>query len=313
MAGTDESTKHILQSLVANGVIAVAKGGAAFVTGSGALLAETIHSAADCGNQVLLLVGVKRARKPPDATHPFGYGRDLYFWSFIVALFMFVGGGGFSIYEGLHKLGHPELPERVWVGYVILAFSLLIEGAATWENVRELNRRRGIVPFFRYLKRSKDSALVVVFGENAAATVGLILALASLVAVDVTGNPIFDAVGTLLIGVVLVLVAAFLAVEIKSLLVGEAADPVVHDAVRELARSQPLIEEIFEVITVQQGAGEVLVACKARFKDGAEPRQICDAINAFEAELRARHPEVKWCFVEPDMPPSAAVTAAASE
>ncbi len=299
-------TKHIYQSLFANLAIACGKGVASFVTGSGAMLAETIHSAADASNQILLLFGVTRARKPADTAHPLGYGRDLYFWSFIVALLLFTGGGLFSIYEGLHKLAHPELPEKLWLAYLILGLSLVIEGGATLSNVKELNRRRGAVPFFRYLARSKDSDLIVVFGENAAASLGLILALVSLALVQATRNPIYDAIGTLLIGAVLMAVAIFLAVEIKALLVGEAADPGVAAAAHELGAAQPLIDELFEIITVQQGPGEVLLACKARFSEGATARQICQAINEFEIELRARRPEVKWCFVEADIPPEQA-------
>src|SRR5262249_44042233 len=160
--------------------IAVFKGVAAFYTGSGALLAETIHSFADCANQLLLLLGVRQAAQKPDALHPLGYGRSLYFWSFIVALLLFSGGGMFSIYEGIHKLQHAERVENVWVGVAILAFSLLLEGWSAISNIRELNKRRGRVPFFKYLRDTKDSDLIVVFGENGAASLGLIFALAAL-------------------------------------------------------------------------------------------------------------------------------------
>ncbi|HEY1101042.1 MAG TPA: cation diffusion facilitator family transporter, partial [Myxococcota bacterium] len=173
----EDSSKHIIQSLVANLVIAAAKFIAAFVTGSGAMLAEAIHSFADCGNQLLLLRGVKEAKRPPDDAHPLGYGRTLYFWSFMVALLLFTGGGVFSIYEGIHHFQHPEPVTNVGLAIGILVFALALEGWATFGNIKELNRRRGGVPFVRYLRETKDSDLVVVFGENSAAVLGLFFAL----------------------------------------------------------------------------------------------------------------------------------------
>lgn len=299
----DHSTSHIIQSLVANLVIAVAKGVAAIMTGSGALLAETLHTFADCGNQLLLLLGVKRARKAPDESHPLGYGRSLYFWSFMVALLLFTGGGVFSVYEGIHKILEPEPVSKIYVGLGILGFSIAIEGWATLSNVRELNRRRGATPFFRYLRETKDSDLVVIFGENAAATLGLVFAIAALGLSYVTGDARWDAVGSLAIGVVLIGVAVFLAVEVKSLLVGEAADPSVGAAVRELVAAEQGLEELLEVITIQQGPGEVMAAFKIRFTETMTANEVCKAINRFEGALRAKCPEVKWCFVEPDLEP----------
>src|SRR6185503_15785226 len=187
------SNSHIIQSLAVNAAIAVAKGVAAFYTGSGAMLAETIHSAADCGNQLLLLLGVKRAAKKPDAKHPLGYGRSLYFWSFMVALLLFSGGGMFSIYEGIHKLQHRQPVDKLWLGLIILGVSLLIEGWALLGNLREMNRRRAGKPFLRYLRDTKDSDLVVVFGENLAAVLGLGLAMVALVVAKETGDSRWDA------------------------------------------------------------------------------------------------------------------------
>lgn len=295
------STSHILQALVANLVIASGKGVAAVLTGSGALLAETLHSAADCGNQLLLLLGVKRSRRAPDASHPLGYGRALYFWSFMVALMLFAGGGMFSIYEGIHKIREPEPIEKVWIGLGILSFSLLIEGWATLGNIRELDRRRGSVPFFRYLRETKDSDLVVIFGENAAATLGLIIALGALVVSYYTHDARWDAIGSLFIGFVLVGVAIFLAIEVKSLLVGEAADPSIAKAIEELLPAHPHMEEMLQLITLQQGPGEVMAAIKIRFAPALTANEVCEAINQFEASLRGRCPEVRWCFVEPDL------------
>ena len=296
-------TKHIFQSLAVNVSIAIAKGIAAFFTGSGSMLAETIHSSADCANQLLLLIGVTRARAKPDDSHPLGYGRSLYFWSFIVSLLLFSGGGVFSIYEGIHKMSHPEPVEHVWLGFAILGFSLAMEGWATWGNLKEMKVRRGETPLFKYLQQTKDSDLVVVFGENAAAVVGLIFAIASLFLAWQLNEPRWDAVGSLLIGVVLVCVAIFLGREITSLLLGERADPKIELTVHQVAKESKNIEEVLRIITLQQGPGEVVVACKVRVSDGLSAREAIDAINAFEKTIRERCPEVKWSFVEPDYAP----------
>jgi cation diffusion facilitator family transporter len=298
MAG---STAHIIQSLIANTVIAVSKGVAAVITGSGAMLAETIHSSADCGNQLLLLFGVKQSRKPATTDHPLGYGRALYFWSFMVAVLLFIGGGMFSIYEGVHKIRHPEPVDDILVGVIVLVVALAIEGWATFGNIVELNKRRGERPFARFLRETKDSDLVVVFGENSAAVLGLVLALGSLLLAKTTGDGMWDGVGSLAVGVVLIAVAVFLAVEIKSLLVGERADPVIERAVQELAAADPNVVQVLRLLTVQQGPGEVMVAMKLRFKSGLTTGgDLCAAINAFEARLGEKVPEVRWTFIEPD-------------
>ena len=295
-------TGHIFQALAVNLVIALGKGVAAFFTGSGALLAETIHTGADCGNQLVLLLGVKSSQKPPSETHPLGHGRALYFWSFIVALFLFVGGGVFSVYEGIHKLESPEPITLVGVGFGILIFSLLLEGGSTIANIKEMNRRRGTLSFARYLKSTKDSDLIVVFGENAAASVGLVVAILSLFASWITGDPVWDAWGSLAIGFVLIGVAVFLAIEVKSLLIGESGDPSIRRAVEELLPHHPHMTKLLHLITVQQGPGQVVLMMKIGFKSDLDVGSVCDAINNFEGALRAKCSEVRWCFIEPDRP-----------
>lgn len=298
MAG---DTKQIFQSLAVNLIIAGAKGVAAVFTGSGAMLAETLHSTADCSNQLLLLLGVKASAKPPDDSHPLGYGRDLYFWSFVVALLLFSGGGVFSIYEGVHKLSHPEPVENVWMGLAILIFSICLEGWATWGNLKEMKKRRGDTPLFTYLQNTKDSDLIILFGENSAAVLGLLFAIGSLLLAWQTGNAQWDAIGSILIGVVLVGVAIFLAREVKSLLIGERADPTVEAAVKAtVGPKHPNIEAVLRLISVQQGPGEVLVAMKVRVKSGLTTEEVVDSINAFEQAVHNHAPEVRWCFVEPD-------------
>jgi cation diffusion facilitator family transporter len=297
MAG---SSGEVIKSLVVNMVIASSKGVAAAITGSGAMLAETLHSFADCGNQLLLLVGIKQSKRPADDKHPLGYGRNMYFYSFIVALLLFSGGGVFSIYEGVHKMQHPEAVGDITIAIVILALSIALEGWSTLGNIKAMNARRGDTPFFRYLRDSKDSDLIVIFGENSAAVLGLVLALGALLLAKQTGDGRWDAAGSLAIGVVLVGVAIFLAREIKSLLVGEAADPGLIKVAEELVDADPNIDKIIRMLTIQQGPGEILVAMKLKFRAGIETGALCGIINAFEERLEQRVPEVKWSFIEPD-------------
>ncbi len=301
MSAGGHGVSHIIQSLVVNSVIALAKLTAAVFTKSGSMLAEGIHSAADCGNQLLLLWGVKQGQQPADDKHPLGYGRNVYFWSFMVALLLFTGGGVFSVYEGIHKLMEPEPVDHVEWAIGILAASLLLEGWATFGNIKELNQRRGTKPFFQFLRETKDSDLVVVFGENSAAVLGLAIALASIAVTMATGDTRFDAIGSLLVGVVLIAVAVFLAVEVKSLLVGEAADPEIGKAADELARVDSRVHHVISCITMQQGPGEVLVAIKIKCEPGLSALDVSRLINEFEARLRGKCPEARWIYVEPDL------------
>ena len=296
----ESSARHLIQSLLVNVAIAVVKSIAAYFTKSGSMLAEALHSFSDCGNQILLLIGVRQAKKPADDKHPFGYGRAVYFWSFMVAMMLFLGGGMFSMYEGVHKIREPEPVERVWLGVGILAISLVLEGGATLSNIKELNKRRGKKAFYQYLKDTTDSDLVVVFGENSAAVLGLAFAIAALLLASATGDGRWDGIGSAAIGVVLVGVAIFLATEVSSLLLGEAADPDIDGVARELATTFPEMEGVLNVLTMQQGPGEVLVHIKIAFLATLTVEECCRVINVFEERLRAARPEVRWVFVEPD-------------
>jgi cation diffusion facilitator family transporter len=307
---SEHSTKHIVQSLTVNLLIAVMKAVAAFFTKSGAMLAEALHSLADCGNQILLLVGVRQARRPPDATHPLGYGRALYFWSFMVALLLFSGGGVFSIYEGIHKIHEPEPVEKVWLGFLILGGSIVLEGGATISNIHELNKRRGKTPFMRYLRETKDSDLVVVFGENSAAVLGLAFAMGALLLAWATNDGRWDGLGSIVIGLVLIAVALFLAKEVQSLLLGEAADAEIAEAARQAVEETPELTQVLNLITLQQGPGEVMVAIKVAFHPAIDIEEACEVINRFEARLREKRKEIRWCFVEPDVPRTASKRAA---
>ena len=294
---------HIWQALGTNLLIALGKGVCAGLTGSGALLAETLHSAADCGNQVLLLVGIQRSKQPPSDAFPLGQGRGVYFWSFMVALLLFSGGGVFSLYEGIHKFFAHETEEvgGIWLGVGMLAFALVLEGWSTFSNIRELNKRRGKTPFVKYLRDTKESDLIVIFGENSAAVFGLIIALTALLLSHITGDHRWDSAGTVLIGVTLIGVAAFLARETVSLLLGESPDPEVVAAVHEVAAELPQVQRVFRVIPLQQGPGEVLIAMKMVFEPTLNVVEVTKVINEFEKRLRARRKERLWLFVEPDL------------
>ncbi|HEX5059318.1 MAG TPA: cation diffusion facilitator family transporter [Kofleriaceae bacterium] len=297
MAG---SRGEVVKALAVNAVIATSKGVAAAITGSGAMLAETLHSFADCGNQLLLLVGIRQSGKPANQKHPLGYGRAMYFYSFIVAMLLFSGGGLFSIYEGVHKLEHPEPVGDITIALIILAISIALEGWSTLGNIKVLNEKRGTTRFLTYLRETKDSDLVVVFGENSAAVLGLLLATGALLIAKHTNDGRWDAIGSLAIGTVLICVAIFLAREIQSLLVGESADPKLQKAVEQLAVDDPNVDRVLRLLTVQQGPGEIVVAMKLKFRSGLETTQLVDAINGFERELKQRVPEVRWSFIEPD-------------
>src|ERR1051325_5568965 len=224
----------------------------------------------------------------------------MYFYSFVVALLLFFGGGVFSIYEGVHKIQTPEPVGDITVALIILFISIVLEGWSTLGNIKTMAKRRGQTGFFRYLRETKDSDLIVVFGENSAAVLGLVFALTALALAKVTGDGRWDAIGSLAIGGVLVGVATFLAREVKSLLVGEAADPALLKSFEELADIDPNVEQVLNVLTLQQGPGEIVVAAKLKFRSGMETDALVDAINAFERELKARVPEVRWSFIEPD-------------
>ena len=296
-----DDTGHIIQSLLVNVAIAIVKAVAAFFTKSGAMLAEALHSFSDCGNQILLLVGVRQAKKPADEMHPFGYGRAIYFWSFMVALLLFSGGGAFSIWEGVHKVAHPEPVEHVWIGLIILGVSFLLEGSACLSNIKELKKRAKGKPFMKYLRQTTDSDLVVVFGENSAAVLGLAFAFVAMGLSSLTNDGKWDGIGSIAIGLVLVGVAVFLAVEVSSLLLGEAAPEEITQAAHDVAKKFAELEKVLNVVTMQQGPGEVLVHIKMAFVPTLGIEEACRVINKYEDALREERPEIRWIFVEPDL------------
>ena len=300
MNGKADSLKTVLFALGANFAIFVAKLVAALLTGSGSMLAEAVHSLADCGNQGLLLIGMRQARRAPSADHPLGYGMVVYVWSFLVALLLFSVGGVFSFYEGAHKLEHPEPLRWPWLAIGVLGFAFIAEALSMWGCLREVRKVRGNRSMWRWFRESRQSELIVVFGEDLAALFGLSVALAAIVATLVTGNPAFDAWGSIWIGALLCLVAAFVAREVASLLVGQSAEPRRHDAIAAFVREQPEVEYLFNVITLQLGP-DLMVATKAKMRGELSGLELIDAINRVEAAMKVRFPEIRWSFFEPDI------------
>ncbi len=299
MAERDDSTTTIFFALGANALIAAAKGVAAWVTGSTAMLAEAVHSVADCGNQGLLLLGLKRSAWPPDADYPLGHGRAIYFWSFIVALMLFSMGGMFSIYEGLHKLGSGRPLEDPWIAIAVLALSLVAESVSLWKGLTQVNALRGTQSLWRWFRETRRSELLVVIGEDVAATVGLSLALLAVGMAMLTGNPVYDALGSLAIGMLLLIVAVFVGIEVKALLVGQSADPALQEDIWRFLMAREEIAEVLNLITLQNGA-DVVVAVKARMTESDSAPALVAAINRSEHALRVAFPQVRWLFFEPD-------------
>jgi cation diffusion facilitator family transporter len=300
MSHTNGSLKAIMYALSANLGIALAKGFAAWYTGSGAMLAETIHSFADCVNQILLLLGIRRAKLPASEEHPLGYGKAIYFWSFIVALMLFSMGGIFSIYEGVHKLMHPEMPEAPWVAVGVLAVSVLLELGSLKGALSEVKKVQGRRSLLKWFRQSRQSELIVVVGEDLAALLGLSLALLAVLATIMAGNPLFDALGTIAIGVVLVLVAVTVGIEVKSLLIGESADSETVSALHDFLSGRPEIEQVYNLITLQLGT-ELMIATKVKMKEMGAVIPLIDDINRIETALRTNFPQVRWIFFEPDV------------
>jgi cation diffusion facilitator family transporter len=299
MAAKADSARTIFYALGANLAIAAAKTGAAIATGSSAMLAEAIHSYADSGNQGLLLLGMKRAKRPPSPDYPLGYGKAIFFWSFIVALVLFSLGGLFSVYEGWHKLAHPEPLSYPWVAVGILVFGLAAEAVSLRACLMEVNKVRGSRSLWRWFRESRQSELVVVLGEDLAALLGLALALVAVLATIFSGNPVWDALGSIAIGVVLIVVAIGIAVEIKGLLIGQSADPETETRLRNFLESHPEIERVLRLLTLQLGTS-VMVSVKVQMK-AATAAELVEGINRAERAMRAEFPEIQWLFFEPDV------------
>jgi cation diffusion facilitator family transporter len=294
-----DSVRTIFYALGANLAIAAAKTGAAIATGSSAMLAEAIHSYADSGNQGLLLWGMKQAKRPPSPDYPLGWGKAVFFWSFIVALVLFSLGGLFSVYEGWHKLAHPEDLSYPWVAVGVLVFGLVAETISLRACLTEVNKVRGGRTLWQWFRESRQSELVVILGEDLAALLGLALALLAVLITILTGNPMWDALGSIAIGFVLILVAAGIGYEIKGLLIGQSAEPETVARMREFLEGREEVEQVYRMITMQLGTS-LMVALKAKMK-ASSAAELVAAINRAEQALRAEFPEIQWLFFEPDV------------
>jgi cation diffusion facilitator family transporter len=294
-----DSTRTIFYALGANLAIAAAKTAGAVATGSSAMLAEAIHSYADAGNQVLLLWGMKQAKRPPSPDYPLGWGKAVFFWSFIVAIVLFSLGGVFSLYEGWHKFTHPEPLNYAWVAVGILVFGLIAESISMRACLQEVNKVRGKRTVWQWFRESRQSELVVILGEDFAALVGLALALIAVLMTILTGNPMWDGLGSMWIGVILIVVAAGIGVEIKGLLIGQSAHPEVVERMRQFVERSDGVEKIYGLITMQLGTS-LMVALKVKV-DAATAAELVSRINEVEVALRIEFPEIQWLFVEPDV------------
>jgi len=298
MARGSETTRSIVVSLGANVAIAVAKLAGSLMTGSGSMLAEALHSVADSGNEGLLLWGRREAKKRPTALHPLGQGRATYFWSFIVALLLFSMGGVASVYEGIRKLSAGEHIESPWLAIGILIFAAVAEAISLYVALRQINRVRGSRSLCSWFRTTRRSELIIVFGENGAALAGLGVALIAVLLTVWTGDPLYDAAGSIIIGVLLVAVAVAIGAQTKSLLIGESASPRVRRDIKAFLGAWPGIAAMREFITLQHGE-DVFVAAKAEIEGTPSIREIEAAIAACEAGLKAAFPEVRWVFLEP--------------
>jgi len=300
MSAGANSLKSILFALGANFLIALTKTGGALYTGSSSMLAEAIHSYADCANQALLLWGLREGKRVPNADHPLGYGKAIYFWSFIVALMLFSMGGLFSVYEGVHKL-HDTVPvENAWVAIAILVFGVVAESVSLWGCLREVNKERGDASLWHWFRESRKSELLVVFAEDVAALGGLSSALAFIGLAFYTGNPMWDAIGSIVIGFILVAVAVLVGIEVKALLIGQSVEASVLERMNAHLAARAEVETVYNLLTQQMGSG-VMVAVKARMRPVPSAGALVAAINAVERDFRQAFPEVQWLFFEPDV------------
>ena len=300
MSHQSSSVKSIIFALLANLGIAITKTVAAIITGSGAMLAESIHSFADCGNQGLLFVGLKNAKKAPTIDHPLGHGKAIYFWSFIVALILFSMGGLFSIYEGVHKLNSSEEISNPYIAIAVLSVSMLLEGASLWGCITQINKIRHNESLWKWFRNSRQSELVVVMGEDVAALLGLAFALLSVVLSMITGNPIYDAIGSIGIGALLVVISIFLAVKIKGLLIGQSIAPEVRQDIIDFLEAQPEVKSVLNLITLQLGE-QIMVAVKAKMENTETVDELIQNINRCEVALKKHNPAIQWSFFEPDV------------
>ncbi len=292
------SKKVIYAALAGNALISITKFIAASITGSSAMLSEGIHSLVDTGNQGLLLWGMKQSKKPADSRFPFGHGKEIYFWSFVVAILIFAVGAGVSIYEGIIHIMHPQPIENPMINYVVLGLAIAFEGAAWYFAFVEFTKSKGKWGYIDAVKRGKDPTLFVVLFEDSAATLGLFVALAGIFLAQTTGILIFDGIASVIIGLILAGTAIWLAYETKSLLIGESANPEVVEAIRALAKKSAGVRHVNEVLTMHMGPDFVLATVSLDFADAIPAGDIERSIAVLDGEIKQAFPEIKRVFVE---------------
>jgi cation diffusion facilitator family transporter len=297
------TSKHVIYAaLAANLLIAATKAGAAFWTGSSSMMSEALHSLVDSTNEVLLLYGQHRASRRPDAEHPWGHGRELYFWSFIVALLIFAVGSGVSLYQGIEQLIDPHPLERPWLNYTVLAFALIFEGASWAISLKQFRRNRGRLTLYEAFRRSKDPPSFMVLFEDSAALLGILIAACGTFAATHFQKPEFDGVASLLIGLVLGGVAMLLARESKSLLIGESAGGELTHSVKEIAAKNPAVLRVNGMLTAQLAPDQIVVALSLEFKDDLRVPELEERVIELENSIREQHGEVTALFIKPQTP-----------
>lgn len=294
-------TRAIIAAFLANTGIALTKFIAWFFSGSTSMLAEGVHSVADAGNQLLLILGGRQAKKAADKEHPFGYGRERYVYAFVVSIILFSVGGIFSIYEGIDKLTHPHELENAWLPLLVLSIAIVLESFSLRTAVKESNQVRGRQSWVQFVRRAKAPELPVVLLEDVAALIGLVFAFLAVGLTVITGNPTFDAVGTLMIGTLLVVVAIVLGMETKSLLVGEGANDDDVERIEEAIMAGPEAERIIHMKTLYLGPDELMVAAKLGFTADQKVLEIAAATNVIEQRIRAAVPSARVIYIEPDV------------
>lgn len=292
------SKKVIFAAMAGNGLIAITKFFAAAYTGSSAMLSEAIHSVVDTGNQGLLLYGIRRAKRPPDEKHPFGYGSEIYFWSFVVAILIFGVGAGVSFYEGIQKLLHPHPITSPYINYIVLALAMVFEAVAWWIAYKEFNRVRGSHGLFEAVQLSKDPTIFTVLFEDTAAMLGLVAALIGVLCADKLGIAWADGAASVAIGLILAGTAATLAYETKGLLIGESAGRRVINGIRRIVTGSPGVNRVNELRSMHLAPNDVLLALSIDFKDNMKVSEVEDTIARIESDIKSRFPEVKRLFIE---------------
>ena len=288
----------IYAALAGNGIIAVIKFIASAYTGSSAMFSEAIHSLVDTGNQILLLYGIKCSERPADKTHPFGYGMEIYFWSFVVAILLFGLGAGVSVYEGINKIQNPHPLQNQLVNYIVIGFALFFEGIAFLIAYRELGKKRGSKSLLKTLRASKDPAIFVVLFEDFAAVIGLVVAGLGIYLGEIFNLPTLDGVASIIIGLILAVTASCLAFEIKGLLTGEAASEEIVAGIKNIIKGESGVLYINEILTMHLGPTDILLNISLDFKDSISSGNVEETISALETKIKNKFPEIKRVFIE---------------